>query len=309
MAFISLIIPTYNRPDDLAVCLESVYEQQRLPDEIIVIDDGALDCIPMADFFKKLNIPLEYYRKNNPGLTASRNKGVEMARGELIFFLDDDVKLFPEYIAEIAAVFGEDPNIGGVAGQIVNIKPVRGKRRLLYWLECLFMISGSREGRVLKSGFCVDYGETTHGNRGITRVDFLPGGVSAYRREVFNFFNFSSDYKGYGQGEDKDFSLRVGKRFQLWHTPEAKLYHYESSKMRYDQFRKGKEYVLGRYRFFKDYCGASGTSSFFFFYALVGYFLKRFLILLGSNEKKDQWNRLKGMASALHSIVGHGKGA
>ncbi len=307
MPDISLIIPTYNRPADLAVCLESVCRQSLLPDEVIVIDDGALDSVPLSMQLEKLNITLKYFRKDSPGLTASRNKGVEMAEGKIIFFLDDDVKLLPDYIEKITAVFNTDQSIGGVAGQIVNTKPVTGTRLVLYWLECLFMISGRSEGRVLKSGFCVNYGETPRSNLHLSRVDFLPGGVSAYRREVFDSFSFSTEYRGYGQGEDKDFSLRVGRSFKMFFTPEAKLYHYESPQMRFDQFNKGKEYVLGRYRFFKDYLGTRGTPSFFFFYALFGYFIKRMIIFAASKEKKEQWQRLKGMTAALGTIISREK--
>lgn len=301
----SLIIPTYHRPGEVANCLRSVLAQTVAPGEVIVIDDGCLEEVPFAEQFADRRIPLLYRRKEPPGLTASRNLGISLAGGDILFFLDDDVVLRADYLERMLAVFERDPEgkIGGVGGRILNTKPVTGSRLLLYWLERLFLLSGPVEGTVLPSGFCVDYGECPRPLMQESDVDFLPGGVVAYRRQVCERFRFSSEYTGYGQGEDKDFSMRVGRSYRLVTTPAAALYHYESPKMRFDAREKGREYVLGRYRFFRDFQRPKGIGWQVFFYALVGYFLKRLVVLGATGDRRREWNRLSGMVDAVKNII------
>ncbi|MEW6428591.1 MAG: glycosyltransferase [Thermodesulfobacteriota bacterium] len=301
----SLIIPTYHRPGELSECLRSVLEQTHPPDELIIIDDGCLEGVPHGEEFARRSIPVRYHRKDTPGLTASRNLGIDLASGDLLFFLDDDVVLFPDYLERMLAVFVADGQgrVGGVGGRIVNTKPVTGGRLLLHWFERAFLLSGPVEGRVLASGFCVDYGECPQPLERQEEVDFLPGGVVAYRRQVCDRFRFSESYTGYGQGEDKDFSMRVGREFVLLSTPTAKLYHNESPKMRFDARAKGREYVLGRYRFFRDFQRPRGIPWPVFSYALAGYFLKRFIVLCAAGDQRREWRRLVGMAEAVRSII------
>lgn len=301
----TVIIPTYNRPRELAACLRSLLAQQVKPDEIIVVDDGALSGFPLQREAEALGIRCVYHRKQTPGLTASRNAGVALARGGIIFFLDDDVELLPDYLAEILRVFADyrGRDLGGVGGLIANPKPLTRARRLRAFYDRLFLIAGSREGKILPSGFCTDYGKTPFPLQGLTEVDFLAGGVSAYKREVFAEFAFSEAYRGYGLGEDKDFSCRVGRKYKLLVNPAARLYHYESARMRYDMVEHGRQAVLSRYYFFKTYCRKGWWSWLFFAYALVGYLLIRLLITIVARDRREL-QRVRGMWGAVRDLVG-----
>ncbi len=304
MARVSVIVPTYNRPRDLEVCLASVLRQTVLPDEVLVVDDGCLEAVPLAADYRRAGVDLRYFRKQTPGLTASRNLGIDNARGSIVFFLDDDVELFDDFVERICEEFHADRagRVGGVGGRIVNLPAVRGGRRLLHYLERLFLLSGPVEGRVLPSGFCVDYGDTGRVPPGPVAVDFLPGGATAWRRQVFDTFRFSLAYTGYGQGEDKDFSFRVRQQYRLIFTPRARLYHYQSPQMRFSPFEKGYEFVRGRHRFFTEHLRPAGRSRFLFAYALCGYFLKR-LLVFAAGDKRREFQRLRGMARAVLDIV------
>ena len=94
----SVIIPTYNRPEDLKNCIRSILNQSVKPDEVIVIDDGNLPEFPLLKECKDTGIHCIFHKKNIPGLTASRNAGVKLSTGDIIFFLDDDVELLSGYI-------------------------------------------------------------------------------------------------------------------------------------------------------------------------------------------------------------------
>jgi glycosyltransferase involved in cell wall biosynthesis len=85
----------YNGARFLAEAVESVYAQTRSPDEVIVLDDGSTDETPQVLAELAAKYPLRQVRQANAGEAASRNRLVEMARGELIAFLDHDDLWYP----------------------------------------------------------------------------------------------------------------------------------------------------------------------------------------------------------------------
>ncbi len=310
-AALTVIIPTYNRYDDLTVCIKSILQQSRLPDELIIIDDAQLPHVPLQAECEQRGIKVVYDKKDHPGLTASRNRGIALATGELLYFLDDDVELFPQYLENIARVFDQDKagEIGGVGGVIVNDPPLTRSKKVRRLFDLCFMITGPVEGKVLPSGFCVNFGASGKAFDGLTAVDFLAGGVCAYRREVFIRQLFDENYQGYGLGEDKDFSYRLSHYYKLVITPDAQLNHYESVKMRFDKARLGFEFVLSRYRFFKTHVYRGPLSNIPFYYALFGYTLARTIITCLS-FKATEFQRLKGIFSGIgHLLSGKAKQA
>lgn len=100
---ISVIIPVYNGEDYIGKCLDSVLKQTCMPTEIIVIDDGSTDNT--QDIVKKYerNSPLIHgIYKENEGLVASRKKGIELAQGEYIAFVDADDWIEEDYIEKLS---------------------------------------------------------------------------------------------------------------------------------------------------------------------------------------------------------------
>jgi glycosyltransferase involved in cell wall biosynthesis len=89
----SVIIPTYNRLELLRATLNSVFAQDVPVDEVIVIDDGSLDGT--REFLESLGDQVRWLGQENCGPGAARNRGIEIARGEWIAFLDSDDLWFP----------------------------------------------------------------------------------------------------------------------------------------------------------------------------------------------------------------------
>lgn len=115
--FISVIIPTYNRPDQLKVCLDSLCELDYPQDawEVIIVDDGGatpLDNIT-TEYSDRLDISL--LRQANAGPAAARNTGARQARGELLAFTDDDCKPKKDWLRIMAGHYQKTPEriIGG----------------------------------------------------------------------------------------------------------------------------------------------------------------------------------------------------
>jgi glycosyltransferase involved in cell wall biosynthesis len=83
---VSVIITTYNRRSFLKAAVLSVLVQDYKDKEVIIVDDGSTD-----DSFKELeDLPVQYIWKENGGISSARNKGIEVARGSYIAFLDVD---------------------------------------------------------------------------------------------------------------------------------------------------------------------------------------------------------------------------
>ncbi len=100
----SLIISTYNRPDALRVCLDSVFKQSVLPDEVLIGDDGstAETARLIEELQKKAPFPILHVWHEDKGfrLAMMRNKCVARASGEYIIEIDGDVFLHPQFIAD-----------------------------------------------------------------------------------------------------------------------------------------------------------------------------------------------------------------
>ncbi|HTD39433.1 MAG TPA: glycosyltransferase family 2 protein, partial [Mucilaginibacter sp.] len=115
---ISIIIPTYNRSDSLKGTLESITKQSFEPNdfEVIVIDNGSTDdtkkiCSTYEPVIKKFT----YHYDDMPGLLTGRHKGAELARGDILSFIDDDVELSPNWLNGIAESF-DNPEISLATG-------------------------------------------------------------------------------------------------------------------------------------------------------------------------------------------------
>lgn len=100
----SIIIPVYNTEKYLKQCLQSVLQQTCQDYEIILIDDGSTDKSgTLCDEYAKIDKVTCVHQKNQ-GLSAARNTGVAVSRGEYLLFLDsDDYLLSPSALEILAA--------------------------------------------------------------------------------------------------------------------------------------------------------------------------------------------------------------
>lgn len=105
--FFSVIIPVYNRRDEVASLLESLQAQTVRNFEVIIVDDGSTEpcggeCEPYGEFVR-------YYWKENEGRSPARNYGMERARGDYFVFFDSDCVIPAEYFERLEARLREHP--------------------------------------------------------------------------------------------------------------------------------------------------------------------------------------------------------
>lgn len=107
----SVIIPLYNKEREIEGTIRSVLSQTRLPDEIVVVDDGSTDR--SAGIVQRIDSPLiRLVAQPNAGECAARNRAIAEARGEYLALIDADDEWEPGFLAEIEAMIGEFPGCG-----------------------------------------------------------------------------------------------------------------------------------------------------------------------------------------------------
>lgn len=201
----SIIVPVYNRPDEVAELLESLTQQTLKDFEVIIVEDGsAIPCENVCrEYEDKLDI--HYYRKDNSGPGQSRNYGAERASGAFLLILDSDVVVPPGYIAAVTEELRQHPcdAFGGPDAAHPNFTPTQ--KAISYSMTSFFTTGGIRGGKQKLDKF---YPRSF--NMGIRRDVYLS--LSGFSKMRF--------------GEDIDFSYRIveaGHACRLF--PSAWVWH------------------------------------------------------------------------------------
>lgn len=110
MSSVSVVIPAYNCQQYVAIAIRSALTQENIH-EVIVVDDGSTD--ETGAIASQLTHPkLRYTRQQNKGVSAARNQGISLATSPLIAFLDADDYFLPGKLAQQAALFAANPQLG-----------------------------------------------------------------------------------------------------------------------------------------------------------------------------------------------------
>jgi len=115
---ISVIIPVYNGERYLAEAIESVLAQTYRPIELIVVDDGSTDG--SAEIVQQFGPPVRYHYQPNAGVSSARNSGVELARGELLAFLDADDLWVENKLTMQLRAFADDASLEISFGHVLQ---------------------------------------------------------------------------------------------------------------------------------------------------------------------------------------------
>jgi len=201
----SIIVPVYNRPDEVDELLESLTQQTIKDFEVVIVEDGSIrPCKDVCEQYANI-LDLHYYAKENSGPGQSRNYGAERASGEYVIILDSDVVLPAGYLKAIDESLQQHPceAFGGPDATHPSFTPVQ--KAISYSMTSFFTTGGIRGGKAKLDKF---YPRSF--NMGIRRDVYLQlGGFSKMRF-----------------GEDIDFSYRIveaGHMPRLF--PDAWVWH------------------------------------------------------------------------------------
>jgi GT2 family glycosyltransferase len=122
--FVSIIIPTHDRPERIPACLRSLLALHYPHFEIIIVDN-APSTNATADFIQQTyrDVPqVRYVREDHPGLSWAHNCGRKAARGKILAFTDDDVVVDPYWLIELVRGFSVADNVGCVTGLVLPLE-------------------------------------------------------------------------------------------------------------------------------------------------------------------------------------------
>ncbi|MEE1233140.1 MAG: glycosyltransferase, partial [Phocaeicola sp.] len=228
----SVIIPVYNRPDEVDELLDSLVKQTYRNFEVIIVEDGSsVTCEPVVDKYKSL-LDVHYYYKSNSGPGQTRNYGAERSSGTYLLILDSDCVLPPAYLSAIEEELQRDEAdaFGGPDRAHDSFSTIQ--KAINYAMTSFFTTGGIRGGKKKMDKF---YPRSF--NMGI-RADVYKalGGFSKMRF-----------------GEDIDFSIRIfkaGYRCRLF--PEAWVWHKRRTDFR-KFFKQVHNSGIARINLYKKY--------------------------------------------------------
>ncbi len=201
----SIIVPVYNRPDEVDELLDSLTRQTYKDFEVMIVEDGSTTpCKQVCDKYAG-SLAMKYFMKPNSGPGQSRNYGVERASGDYVLILDSDVVVPEGYLQAVDDELRREPceAFGGPDRAADSFTPTQ--KAISYSMTSFFTTGGIRGGK--------------------KKLDkFYPRSFNmGVRRDVYNELGGFSKMRF---GEDIDFSIRIfkaGCRCRLF--PGAWVYH------------------------------------------------------------------------------------
>ena len=203
--FYSIIVPVYNRPEEVDELLSSLSSQVYKQFEVLVIEDGSTTTCEhiVAQYREQLDI--KYYLKKNSGPGSTRNYGAKRSNGEYLIIIDSDCILPQSYLDTINKELERNPidAFGGPDCAHSSFSPIQ--KAINYAMTSFYTTGGIRGGKKQMDKF---YPRSF--NMGIKKEVYLSlGGFSEMRF-----------------GEDIDFSIRIYKGgHSCKYMPEAWVYH------------------------------------------------------------------------------------
>ena len=191
---VSIIIPTYNRAGMLVECLGSVFAQTYTDYEIIVVDDGSTDHT--EELIKPTLSRIIYFKHENRGNAAARNSGLDIAKGELIAFLDSDDIWLPDKLRREVDYLDQHPDVDMVCANGTFFgSPKFGGKKVVPDKRAIPL---ARDGVTLKAIF--------------TRSSLRPSAMVLRKRVIEGTNGFDPDFAAC---VDLDFAFRVLMKYKV----------------------------------------------------------------------------------------------
>lgn len=216
----TVVVPTRDRPDHLAACLDALSRQEAVTLEVIVVDDASRDAAAVAAV-TDLHDHVRLFRAGGDGPAKARNLGAAQARGEVVCFTDDDCRPGPRWVASLVARVGA--GAAAVAGPTRNGRPDNP-------FSATSQLITNHLAEVSR----------THGGAG---APFAPTSNLAVRRDVAARLPFDETYP-LAAGEDREWCERLAASGDsLVHEPAAWVTHHQDLDARSfwrQQYRYGR---------------------------------------------------------------------
>lgn len=210
---VSVVIPTFNCAAFIGEAIDSVLAQTRVPDEIIIVNDGSSDGTSAV--VRRYSDPrIQYVEQNNRGISAARNRGMAHATGEFLAFLDADDRWRPTMLEKQLAILEAEPEVVCSFANFMRFNDSDGSELgdqfRYYPLESVQVRAGPLHGSFVICGdsFC-----------GLVAFNEIPCyvQVTLLRARSIAGMTFNEDLR---LGEDYEFLLRVYLRGRVAYQRE-----------------------------------------------------------------------------------------
>lgn len=229
MATITIIIPTYRRPNDLKRCLEALKLQNRPPDKVIVtVRDTDSETWNFFQNFNNKPLNLSIVTVSETGVVAAMNLGLEKSQGDIVAFTDDDAAPHSDWLERIEAHFLADELVGGVGGRDIlyrNGQLVKGEKKVVGKLQWFGRAIGNHH---------LGIGEARE-------VDILKGVNMSFRQAAIKELRFDRRMKGTGAQVHFELAFCLALKRAGWkliYDPKILVDHYFAQ--RFDEDQRGK---------------------------------------------------------------------
>ena len=220
----ALVVCTRHRPDDVAGVLATIAAQTALPADVVIVDssddDATLRVVEQAAAAWPAGSTLRHLR-TTPSLTHQRVVGIAATQGDIVHFVDDDVRLDPGYVAAIRDEFTRDERASiGVVGGFLTGQTRAAPKRLDVW----FGLDSQREGVMLRTGRNIP---VVREPRASVDVDWCSGAAMSFRRSILEL-EPPDEVSFPFEGEDADLTFRARRHARVVVTPKARAVHLEA---------------------------------------------------------------------------------
>lgn len=223
---ITVIVPTYLRPQDLSRCLNALKQQKRPADELwVIIRDSDRKTWQFLKSYDCENLPLNTATVSEVGVIAAMNIGLDAATGDIVVFTDDDASPHDDWLEKIEAYYLADENVGGVGGRdwVYHGTTLEdGSRRVVGKLQWFGRLIGNHH---------IGVGEGRE-------VDVLKGVNMSFRRKAIDNLYFDRRMRGTGAQVHFEvvFSLTLKQKgWKLIYDPKIAVDHYPAQRFDEDQ--------------------------------------------------------------------------
>jgi GT2 family glycosyltransferase len=264
---ISVIVPTIGRPDSLRRLLASLCRQTVLVTEVIIADGSSnMESLAVASdsCWTEAGLNLLHVAVSPPNAVRQRQAAIQVAFGDLLLLLDDDVVLEADCLEQMLLAIDEMPSAVAVCATFNNQAWSMPTRAWRFYLRYFCRIpEGAWQGKVI--GPLLRYG-FTESQTTATSMDWLGAGMSLIRRSAYHQVGGFSDFFLHRctMNEDVDLGLKLSKIGRIVFCPSARLGHFHAPSGRVTPAMAAEDDLYNRYLVMKLTQGRSAMSSFGF---------------------------------------------
>ena len=258
---LSVVTPTLKRPEEVRDLLKNLATQTFMPSEVILVD-GIPDAESETErIVSQMRVDLPFrvkFIRRGGGTAIQRNIGIDVATGDHIALIDDDVRLEPQFFEEMVNVLMESSNtdVGGVVGFRTNCHFELERSPRWRWYRRLGLLSIFEPGRYdFECGYPIN-ASLQPPFTGVRAVDIMTTACAVWRREVFDSgLRFDEFFRDFGVLEDAHFALRARQTWRLLQCGDAHCVELHSPNGREDRTKIGFKSVVNYYYVFRDISG------------------------------------------------------